>query len=634
MSMNIRPKGMSGYFGQSEAKEKLQMMIDVYKKTGKVPEPILLTAKPGFGKTTLARAFANEMGVDFIEVFGPMLRKEEDVFDVLRNGGAGIKRGSIIFVDECLSGDTEVMTENGWVRLDKYNGTDKVLQWEEGGIASFVTPSRVIKNKWDKVYKLPLRENCVMYQTQNHRNPVMNRSGKFYVKTPDKLSGADILINKVKCEDRGGKLSLLEKMIIMTQADGAVNWRRKDGTPSIWIISLSKERKLNYLEKLKSENGFDKFCFKEVKGGKTQGNIKARRRFTYHLPIGNGDYKDLTKYFNLLDFDYSKANDFMDNVFMWDGASFHSGKLYCTTNKTNAEFVQAVATLAGYSTHISKSIDKRGYKDYYRVYCYTSKNNMCLQHINKTRELVEWNDYMYCLTVPSSFFIIRKDGYVMVTGNCHAISPQAQVMLLPILEDGKLQHGKFNWKFPDWCFIFGTTNPGMLSKPLYERMVNKIQLKDYTVPELSSIGYNSSKALGFNVTKDVLDSLGSISFGTPRLMNAFIKAMSNYVIAKGIDTFGMHHLNKFLKFYGVDNKGLNISDYAYLKCLYTNVQNGVRVPTGVRAIMKRTGLTSDEVDNIVEPKLLSMGFIGLSGRGRILLDDGIEYTRKYVITRA
>lgn len=317
MSMNIRPKGMSGYFGQSEAKEKLQMMIGVYKKTGKVPEPILLTAKPGFGKTTLARAFANEMGVDFIEVFGPMLRKEEDVFDVLRNGGAGIKRGSIIFIDEC-----------------------------------------------------------------------------------------------------------------------------------------------------------------------------------------------------------------------------------------------------------------------------------------------------------------------------HSISAQAQVMLLPILEDGRLQHGKFNWKFPDWCFIFGTTNPGMLSKPLYERMVNKIQLKDYTVPELSSIGYNSSKALGFNVTKDVLDSLGSISFGTPRLMNAFIKAMSNYVIAKGIDTFGMHHLNKFLKFYGVDNKGLNISDYAYLKCLYTNVQNGVRVPTGVRAIMKRTGLTSDEVDNIVEPKLLSMGFIGLSGRGRILLDDGIEYTRKYVITRA
>lgn len=315
MGTNIRPSGMSTYFGQREAKEKLQMMIDVYKKTNKVPEPILLTAKPGFGKTSLARAFANDMGVDYIEAFSPMLRKEEDVFDLLKNKGSGIKRGTTIFLDEA-----------------------------------------------------------------------------------------------------------------------------------------------------------------------------------------------------------------------------------------------------------------------------------------------------------------------------HALSPVAQLLLLPILEDGKLQHGNRTYDFPDWCIILATTNPGLLSKPLYERMVNKIHLKDYTVSELEQIGEASSSKLGLKISDCVLHKLGEISFGTPRLMNAFIKALSNYTVAKGIDTFGYQHLDKFLHFYGVDKLGLSISDYAYLRCLYTNVQNGVRVPTGIRNIMKKTGLTNDEIDNIVEPKLLSLNLIGLSGRGRVLLDEGVEYTRNNVIS--
>lgn len=314
--INIRPQGLSEYVGQDEVKGKMSMLVSVYKKTGKVPEPILLTAKPGRGKTSLARAFANDMGTDYIEVYSPLLKKEEDVFNLLRNGGKGIKRGSTILLDEV-----------------------------------------------------------------------------------------------------------------------------------------------------------------------------------------------------------------------------------------------------------------------------------------------------------------------------HSLSPVAQLLLLPILEDRKLTHGGHTWNFPDWCWIFATTNPGMISRPVYDRIVNKCELVDYTIDELTSIGNATANKLNVNIEPEVLVKLSSISFGTPRLINGFIKSLSNYMIAHDIEYFTTQYLSKFLAFSGVNNIGLTRHDLTYLDCLYSNTLNGTRVPVGGKAILKRTGLTADEVDNLIEPKLLSLSFIGLSGKGRFITDKGLDYLADNVYNR-
>ena len=313
---NIRPQGLADYVGQKEVKDKMSMLVSVFKKTGKVPEPILLTAKAGRGKTSLARAFAKDMGVDYIEVYSPLLKKEEDIFNLLKNGGKGIKRGTVILLDEC-----------------------------------------------------------------------------------------------------------------------------------------------------------------------------------------------------------------------------------------------------------------------------------------------------------------------------HALSPVAQLMLLPILEDKQLRHGTKVWNFPDWCWVFATTNAGMISRPVYDRIVNKCELVDYFIDELTTIGQATAEKLKVNLEHSVLEKLSSISFGTPRLINGFIKSLSNYMIAQDIKHFTTQHLNRFLTFSGVNSIGLTGHDLTYLDCLYSNTLNGTRIPVGGKAILKRTGLTADEVDNLIEPKLLSLSFIGLSGKGRFITDKGLDYLADNVYNR-
>lgn len=630
---NIRPKTLKEYIGQEDTKKKLSLYITCFKKKG-LPFPhTLIFSTAGKGKTTLSRLLAGELGVDFIEAYGPTLRTADDLFKVLCNGGKRITPNTVLFIDECLSGDTEVLTERGWVRLDKYNGEDQVAQWEEDGTISFVKPTRVVKSIWEKVYKLPFRRG-VMYQTPNHRNPIIHkvhykgRKSVFQVRTPEELTGADKFICTGKLKDTNKHLTLLEKLIIMTQADGAVNQRRSDGTANVWSISLSKERKLKYLAELMQEKGIEQFGIREVKGKEQKGLVKASRRFTYHLPVGKGDYKDLTKYFNLLDFDYSKAKEFMQNVFIWDSAKYPSGNIYCTTDKSNAEFVQAVGMLAGYQTSIMVQHDKRGYKDHYRVLFAENNNPISCQKTSVERELVDWNDYMYCLTVPSSYFVIRKDGKTLITGNCHSVPTEVLELLYGLMEDGVIILGSKRYKLPPITIIGGTTSAGKIPTPLYTRFIEKCVLIDYTEDELTQMGMATASKLGLKVEEQAIRKLVAVCSKTPRVLNNLVRAAQVFCIAYDIEEFKSHDVLPFLSFQGIDHEGFNANDRTYLKVLFNNIVEGQRVPIGFSSICKKGNLIKDEVENLIEPKMLLKEFISFSGKGRFLTDKGLDYCSK------
>lgn len=94
--LNIRPKGLSSFVGQSYIVENLRIFIESAKKRSDSLDHILFHGPPGLGKTTLAHIIANEMQSKIHITSGPLLSKAGDLAAILSN----LQLNDVLFIDE------------------------------------------------------------------------------------------------------------------------------------------------------------------------------------------------------------------------------------------------------------------------------------------------------------------------------------------------------------------------------------------------------------------------------------------------------------------------------------------------------------------------------------------------------
>ncbi|MBP9989428.1 MAG: Holliday junction branch migration DNA helicase RuvB [Ruminococcus sp.] len=96
VEIQLRPRSMDDYIGQTKVKENLSIYIEAAKKRNETLDHVLLYGPPGLGKTTLAGIIANEMGVNFRVTSGPAIEKPKDLAALLTN----LSEGDVLFIDE------------------------------------------------------------------------------------------------------------------------------------------------------------------------------------------------------------------------------------------------------------------------------------------------------------------------------------------------------------------------------------------------------------------------------------------------------------------------------------------------------------------------------------------------------
>jgi len=96
LEASLRPKRLTEFVGQAQARDNLSIFIQAAKTRGEPLDHVLFSGPPGLGKTTLAQIVARELGVGFRATSGPVLVRAGDLAALLTN----LEPRDVLFIDE------------------------------------------------------------------------------------------------------------------------------------------------------------------------------------------------------------------------------------------------------------------------------------------------------------------------------------------------------------------------------------------------------------------------------------------------------------------------------------------------------------------------------------------------------
>ena len=412
-----------------------------------------------------------------------------------------------VFIDECLSPDTEILTESGWTYIKDLKN-EKVAQYDQSNKGvSFVIPEKKIeKEHTGSLIHFYKQQSLDLLGTPNHEQPFFTKSGNIKRKPFKawKASGSHFYPVAGFASTKR-RLTGEDRFKIMTAADGhIVAWQAKEHQAV--QFQFSKERKI---KRFKEIIEMCRYEYTESKSAPLNGKIKKRRRFQVMAPTGIT--KNLYEICKLEDVSSEFAKEFIEELIQWDGSTKKGLKYWSGTKERDADYIQAVCSLGGITASHNIQIDNRKetYKDVHRMVFVYDDLRGC-QNTKKTE--VEYSGLVYCVRVPTGNIIIRRNRRVMITGNCHRAISKSYKDVLKLYWDKIIigctatpvkASGRGMGEVFDDLVIGPTvkelTDQGYLS-PVRYFVPNQIDLEDVPI----SMGDYQVEALAKKVTKPKL----------------------------------------------------------------------------------------------------------------------------------
>jgi len=212
----------------------------------------------------------------------------------------------------------------------------------------------------------------------------------------------------------------------------------------------------------------------------------------------------------------------------------------------------------------------------------------------------------------------------------HRLAKPAEEYLYSAMEDFRLDiligegigARTVNMPLKPFTLIGATTRAGLLSGPLRDRFQIREHVDFYELSEMTRIVHRSAQKLSVEIDDPAAELIASRSRGTPRVANNRLRWVRDFASSKADGRISVEVAEAALEMYGIDQAGLGPMDRKYLTTL-VNVFNGG--PAGIEAIGHTMNISSDTLEDDVEPFLLRSGWVVRSPRGRVLTDRAYQH---------
>jgi Holliday junction DNA helicase RuvB len=212
-------------------------------------------------------------------------------------------------------------------------------------------------------------------------------------------------------------------------------------------------------------------------------------------------------------------------------------------------------------------------------------------------------------------------GDVLFIDEVHRLPAIVEEYLYPAMEDFKVDitldagmHARtLTMSLAPFTLIGATTRIGLLSGPMRSRFGISNHIEFYTPDSLHEILRQNAKSLKLQSEDVALAELSRRSRGTPRIANRLLRRVRDYAAVEASGKVTLAVTQSALKLEGIDDRGLDEQDRAFLRTLIEVYDGG---PAGVEALAASLGEEIDTLVDVIEPYLLQTGLVLRTRQGR------------------
>jgi Holliday junction DNA helicase RuvB len=228
----------------------------------------------------------------------------------------------------------------------------------------------------------------------------------------------------------------------------------------------------------------------------------------------------------------------------------------------------------------------------------------------------------------NGLLLAAQDKDIIYINEADSLKPEFQVALYLAIDQGKIvlaggRSGRSpqSIPIPDVSIILDSNFEFSLLPALRDRMKQTLYVPFYSEDELAEIIRRRVLGLGWNVDKEVLPYLASLSKGTPRQALRLLSASYRVSRSGEEKTVSLDHAKRAVSMEGLDEKGLTVPEQSYLRALAEGVSR-------LGVISSKIAMPASTVQRVIEPYLIRSGLISKDEGRRELTAAGREHVAK------